>query len=78
MLLKSKILSVQFSSFAQSCLTLGNPMGVACQAPLSMKLAAFSLEILPFEEPQHYARVLTGIPLLSIAPKLRFLFQGHI
>ena len=54
------------------------PRDVACWAPLSMKLAGFSLEILPFEESQHYARVLTGIPLLSVAPKFHFLFQGHI
>ena len=55
------------------------PHGCTLPGPFpSMKLAAFSLEILPFEESQHYARVLTGIPLLSVAPKLHFLFQGHI
>ena len=60
--------SVQFSSFAQSCLTLCDPMIAARQASLSITNSRSSLRLTSIESVMPSSHLILGGPLLLLPP----------
>ena len=65
---------VQFSSVAQSCLTLYDPINAACQASLSITISRSSLRLTSIESVIPSSHLILGRPLLllpTIPPSIR-------
>ena len=63
-----KFPSVQFSSVAQSCLTLCNPIIAACQASLSITNSQSSLKLMSIESVMPSSHLILCRPLLLLLP----------
>ena len=66
--MNAQISSVQFSSVAQSCLTLCDPMNPARQASLSITISRSSLRITSIESVMPSSHLILGHPLFLLAP----------
>ena len=59
---------VQFSSVAQSCMTLCNPWTAACQASLCITNSRSSLRLMSIESVMPSSHLILGCPLLLLPP----------